>query len=86
MWKNYERKSLSNLKNYCDFGLEAMRQVTKIHRRDGYSPVRDLNWALTHCGARDMARLRSQVVMRIVSRNILSPSARYHKRMSVPTI
>jgi hypothetical protein len=86
MWKNYERKSLSNLRNYCDLGLEAMRQVTKILPKDGYSPVRNLNWALTHCRARDMARFPSHVVMRIVSRNILSPFARYHKCMSVPKI
>ena len=87
MWKNYERKwSLSNLRNYRGLGLEAMWQVTKTLRQDGWSPVRDLNWALTHCRARNMAPFCSHVVMRIVSRNILPPSARYHKDISVHTI
>jgi hypothetical protein len=61
MWKNYERKVSSNLRNYRGLGLEAMRQVTKTLRQDGWSQFRDLNWALTQCRARDLARFSSYV-------------------------
>jgi len=81
MWK----WSLSNLRNYRDLGLEAMTQVTKTLRQGGWSPVRDLNWALTQCSARDMTWFCSHVIMGIVSWDILSPFPRCHKDMSVPT-
>jgi len=86
LWVMMWKWSLSNLRNYRGLGLEAMRQLTKTLRQDGWSPVRDLNWALTQCSARDKAWFCRHVIMRIVLRDILSPSARCHKDMSVPTI